>query len=114
MEHLFLNVNKYLCLSETTPSRFYYSHLLYCGVSKIRMFLVTNNGVDMCLKQKPYYTLSFQNIIEAVTPVKPRAKFDFAHLAKAATEDQERSTDLTTGGDAQIFSRVMVNAGSLR
>lgn len=47
------------------------------------------------------------------TSSKPR--FDFAHLAKAATEDDENA--MTSQGvssqDAQVFSHMMVNTGSL-
>lgn len=57
---------------------------------------------------------------ETPTKPKPRRKFDFAHLAKSATEpdgDFDTKKDMGQSGknqDAQIFSRVMVNAGSLR
>ncbi|XP_052760960.1 protein sister of odd and bowel-like isoform X2 [Mya arenaria] len=55
---------------------------------------------------------------EKITPVKPRPKFDFAHLAKAATEDDiDRKPDSTSGSggsvDAQIFSRAMINTGTI-
>lgn len=45
--------------------------------------------------------------------LRPRPKFDFAHLAKSATEDSD-CKDCNRNQDAQIISHVMMNIGSLR
>jgi hypothetical protein len=47
--------------------------------------------------------------------VKAKPKFDFANLAKSATEGNESHNDKPPANtDAQIFSRMMINTGSLR
>ncbi|XP_045164044.2 protein odd-skipped-related 1-like isoform X2 [Mercenaria mercenaria] len=53
---------------------------------------------------------------ESPSPVKTKPKFDFANLAKSATEgDEECHHDrMSSNKDAQIFSHMMINAGSLR
>ena len=55
-------------------------------------------------------------IPEAHTPViKPKLRFDFANLAKSATEDNNRSEHTRNRNlDAQIISHVMLNMGALR
>ncbi|XP_052213844.1 protein sister of odd and bowel-like [Dreissena polymorpha] len=68
-----------------------------------------NGSLDLSMKSKQS---------DKPCPAKPRPKFDFAHLAKAATEDDGNGTAATSGdshgGDAQIFSRALINTGSLR
>ncbi|XP_060590977.1 protein odd-skipped-related 2-like isoform X2 [Ruditapes philippinarum] len=52
---------------------------------------------------------------ESPSPVKQKPKFDFANLAKSATEGNDSHHDKPPANtDAQIFSRMMINTGSLR
>ena len=55
-------------------------------------------------------------IPEANKPViKPKLRFDFANLAKSATEDSNGSEHIRNRNlDAQISSHVMLNMGALR
>lgn len=54
-----------------------------------------------------YFTVKSEQV------VKPKPKFDFANLARSATEDTE-CLDCHRNQDAQIISHVMLNMGSLR
>ncbi|KAL4221198.1 Odd-skipped transciption factor 2 [Mactra antiquata] len=54
---------------------------------------------------------------ESPLPPKSKPRFDFANLAKSATDGHDDAVDqgeLNVNKDAQIFSRIMMNTGSLR
>ncbi|VDI79646.1 odd-skipped [Mytilus galloprovincialis] len=97
----------YMAFNSYTMNQFSYSPLL--------SLINTSENVEKMYKDTISEYREKQGIcsVKSEDVVKPKPKFDFANLARSATQDSE-CLDCHRNQDAQIISHVMMNIGNLR